>query len=142
MGKRSVYFPFRRLPGHAPGTKRPTVDESIMKKQEIPWQLMILTAALIGVLLIYQSRDIDNRAILPLLGGACLLMGLISLRTLRRQGKKVPPQIGIQCAMGALILLIGIVETFHFALPQFVWYLLLAAIALAAILFTIMKRKK
>ena len=103
---------------------------------------MILTAALIGVLLIYQSRDIDNRAILPLLGGACLLMGLISLRTLRRQGKKVPPQIGIQCAMGALILLIGIVETFHFALPQFVWYLLLAAIALAAILFTIMKRKK
>lgn len=92
--------------------------------QQIPWQLIILVVSILAAVYIFQAPGIDNTAVLALLGCACLIMGLISLRTQRQSGKPVPPQIIFQCVMGAVVLVIGVIETFHLELPQIVWYVL------------------
>lgn len=111
-------------------------------QQKIPWQLIILVFALLGMLYIYQTPAIDNAAILALLGGACLIMGLLALRSQRQAGKGAAVQTVAQCVMGVLVLGVGVVETFHVELPQAVWYAALVVVLLAALLFGIFKRKK
>ena len=112
-----------------------------MKPQSFPWQLVILLLTFAGIVSIYQSSRIDNAAILALVGGACLLMGLISLRQARQAGKSLR-QSAAQCGMGALVLCVGAVETFHVRLPQAVWYAVFAGIVLLLLFFTWSRKRK
>ena len=107
------------------------------KPPAVPWQLIIRLLTLAGIAYIYQSPRIDNAAILALIGCACMLMGLLSLRTARREGKPLRQHV-LQCGMGAVILGLGIVET----LPQAFWYAVFALILLLLLGFTWFRKKK
>ena len=111
------------------------------KPPAVPWQLIILLLTLAGIAYIYQSPRIDNAAILALIGCACMLMGLLSLRTARREEKPLRQHV-LQCGMGAVILGLGIVETFRLQLPQAFWYAVFALILLLLLGFTWFRKKK
>ena len=110
--------------------------------REFPWQLVILLVTLAAIAWIYQSAAVDNTVILPLIGGACLVMGLITLRRELAQKHQTTRQTVLQCTMGAVILLIGVIECFQIELPQAAWYGLLAVILLISVLFGRFRRRK
>ena len=93
------------------------------------------------IVYIYQSKTISNTAIVPVLGGLCAALGLLALIDSRANGRPVPRQALLQLAMGAVILIIGLVELSQAELPQFVWYILLALILLLLVGFALFRYK-
>ena len=99
-----------------------------MNSGKFNWSLLVAIAGLGAILIIVQSKEISNDAVLPALGGLCLALGLMSLRSGYAKEKRIPTLPALQCAMGAIVLALGIVEAAHVELSQTVWYVVLFAI--------------
>lgn len=115
-----------------------------MKVQNGYLPLILMLLGFGAIYVIYTSPNISNDAILPALGGLCLILGLISLRSSWQKEKRLANLAIMETAMGAVILMIGIVEALHVELPQAVWYALLVIILGLLVFFAFFRfrRKK
>ncbi|MBR1496674.1 MAG: hypothetical protein IJ617_03535 [Oscillospiraceae bacterium] len=113
-----------------------------MNGKKFNWSLLITIVGLGAILIIAQSPNISNDALLPALGGLCLILGLISLRNGWAAEKRILPLPALQTGMGAVVLALGIVEALRVELPQTVWYVILFAILGGLIAFSVLRKKR
>ena len=113
-----------------------------MNSGKFNWSLLVTVVGLGAILIIVQSKEISNDAVLPALGGLCLVLGLMSLRSGYAAEKRIPPLPALQCVMGAIVLALGIIEAAHAELSQTVWYVILFAILGILLAFAILRAKR
>lgn len=109
---------------------------------------------LIGVFAIFVasiSRNVDFVWVLIILGGICLLHGILNLKkgsvknTDSSAKKEIPPnkhKFLIQITLGSFIMIIGLIQLLNVSLTPIFWNIVLLIIFCIAILWIIIKHKK
>ena len=111
-------------------------------------------ATLIDVFAIFVasiSRNVDFVWVLIILGGICLLHGILNLKkgsvknTDSSAKKEIPPnkhKFLIQITLGSFIMIIGLSQLLNVSLTPIFWNIVLLIIFCIAILWIIIKHKK
>ena len=117
-----------------------------MKKASFTLETLI---TIIGVFIIFGitlSGKIDLVWILVILGGICLLHGLISL--IKKTSRKTVTEESsfyvkhlLQIVLGGFILMLGLIELFDSTLPQTFWSGILVVICIIAVLWFFFSNK-
>ena len=100
-------------------------------------QGILIGFAAVLVFLVVSSKSIDTAFLLPVLGIFCLLYGIIGFINARKKtdAESSYRTIILQIIMGAVLLIIGVVDILHIEMSQTFWNIVLAIIVVVGLIW-------